>query len=217
MYLINAIYFKGIWRYKFDSKLTKNMNFNLNEGRTITTPFMNQKGTFEYMKNENFSAVNLPYGNSNFSMFIMLPNDGNTCNDIINSMNDQKWASWNQSLSKQEIEVSLPRFKFEFFKDIKEELTGLGMDNMFGSAADLSGITKRGGIAVSRVLHKTFVEVNEEGTEAAAVTAVEIKETASAPLVFKADKPFIFVIREKDTNCLLFMGIMNNPALEMHD
>lgn len=216
MYLINAIYFKGIWQYQFESKLTQKMDFSLSPENKIQTDFMTQESTFEYAKNDLFSAINLPYGDGHFSMLILLPGEEKTCQDIVNAMSDENWTNWNNSMVKQNIKVFLPKFKFEFFRKINDELATLGMSSMFGSSADLTGINKIDDIYVSRVLHKTFVEVNEEGTEAAAVTAVEIAEKAvfDGPEIFRADKPFIFVIKEKDTNTLMFMGILNNPQKE---
>lgn len=218
MYLINAIYFKGIWQYQFDNRTTQKMDFHLANNTTKQVDFMNQEGSFDYFRNDVFSAVNLPYGNGNFSMMVLVPNDGKNYLDILTAMNEQNWSTWNNSFHKaNQIKIYLPKFKFAYKRELNDDLKALGMESMFAeNLADLSRINKVEEISVSKVLHKTFVEVNEEGTEAAAVTSVEIKLTSVNPdgSIFKADKPFIFVIMEKDTKALLFMGLMNEPVIE---
>lgn len=217
MYLINAIYFKGVWQYRFDSSKTRKMDFIPENGIKKQTDFMVQEGSFEYVQNDLFSAVNLPYGDGNFSMMVLVPNTGRSYKDITEAMNDQNWTTWNNNLKKvDKIRIYLPKFKFSYKKLLNEDLQKMGMKMMFSDFADLTGINRNGQIKVSKVLHKTFVEVNEEGTEAAAVTSVEIVLTTANPdlSVFRADRPFIFVIREKQSNALLFMGVMNDPVIE---
>ncbi len=216
MYLINAIYFKGIWQYKFDKAKTQKLDFTLSSGNKKQVDFMIQEGSFEYFQNNLLEAVNLPYGDGNFSMMVLLPNEGKTYKDILAAMNGQNWATWNNSLGKANKKIYLPKFKFAYKKLLNNDLSALGMPIMFTDNADLSGINSEADLYVSKVLHKTYVDVNEEGTEAAAVTAVEIGVTSVGPdaLTFKADIPFIFVIREKESNALLFMGILNEPVIE---
>jgi serine protease inhibitor len=216
MYLINAIYFKGVWKYQFDSKNNVMLDFNLPSNSTVSSEFMYQKGTFQYTQNDLFTAVNLPYGSENFSMFIMLPKTGKTCSDIISAMNDENWNNWNKALvSNADLKIYLPKFKFSFKSTLNDNLKDLGLKKIFDDNAELTKISKQERLFVSEILHKTFVEVNEEGTEAAAVTSIGIY-TTSVPVSneFKADKPFIFVIKEKDTNTLLFMGTLNKPVIE---
>jgi len=216
MYLINAIYFKGIWQYKFDKAKTQKLDFTLSSGNKKQVDFMIQEGSFEYFQNNLLEAVNLPYGDGNFSMMVLLPNEGKTYKDILAAMNGQNWATWNNSLGKANKKIYLPKFKFAYKKLLNNDLSALGMPIMFTDNADLSGINSEADLYVSKVLHKTYVDVNEEGTEAAAVTAVEIGVTSvgSDALTFKADIPFIFVIKEKESNALLFMGILNEPVIE---
>jgi serpin B len=216
MYLINAIYFKGIWQYKFDTKQTQKMEFTLINKNKIQTDFMHQKGTFEIVENDLLTAVNLPYGKGNYSMMILVPAENRTYKDILNALNEENWNEWNSKLSKSEdLDVYMPKFKFKYKRTLNDDLQALGMKTMFSDYADLTGIRKAGGIAVSRVLHNTFVDVNEEGTEAAAATAIEIKYTAARiSNLFIADKPFVFIIKEKDSNAMLFMGVLNKPVIE---
>lgn len=217
MYLINAIYFKGIWKYTFDSKNNQMLDFNLLNGNKKQSEFMVQEGTFETMQNDLFTAVNLPYGDGNFSMMVFVPKVDKNYKDVLEALNQQNWATWNNSLTAvNNFKVYFPKFKFSYKNNLNDELNALGMKSMFTQEADLTGINEVEEISVSEVLHKTFVEVNEEGTEAAAVTSIEIKLTSvgTEPAELKADKPFIFVIKEKETNSLLFMGVLNEPVIE---
>jgi serpin B len=217
MYLINAIYFKGIWQYKFDPKSNQKLNFMLSNGNKKQTDFMVQEGSFEYMQNDLFTAVDLPYGDGRYSMMVLRPNDGKTYKDILSAMNEQSWSTWNNSLRKvDKIKISFPKFKISFKKELNDDLKALGMKSMFDVSANLTRINPTAPLAVSKVMHKTFVEVNEEGTEAAAVTSVEIVLTSngSGGLAFTADKPFVYFIREKDSKTILFTGIMNEPLIE---
>lgn len=216
MYLINAIYFKGTWKYQFENKNTTKLDFFPSTGSTFKTDFMVQEGAFEIVNNDLFSGINLPYGNENYSMMVLLPNEGKSVENIISSMNDENWTQWVNKLQvTNKIKIYLPKFKFSFEKKLNDDLYALGMQTMFSNFADLTKISKAGGIKVSEVKHKTFVEVNEEGTEAAAVTSIGIELTSAGPNnIFNANKPFVFIIKEKDTNSLLFMGIMNKPTIE---
>ncbi|NJO70000.1 MAG: serpin family protein [Bacteroidetes bacterium] len=218
MYLINAIYFKGTWKYKFDQSKTQKQNFYMGNGTTKQVDFMVQEGSFEYADNDLFTAVNMPYGDGRFSMMALVPKSDKTINDVLAAMSQQNWDKWNNSLVKKpKVKIYLPKFKLSYKKELNEDLQALGMSTMFTDMADLTRINKNGNLQVSKVMHKTFVDVNEEGTEAAAVTSVEIVLTSAGPddlLIFSANKPFIYVIKEKDSNTLLFMGIMNEPVIE---
>ncbi len=217
MYLINAIYFKGVWKYQFDTKNTGPGNFYLANGTTKQVDFMTQEGSFDYYQNDMFTAIDLPYGKGNYSMMVMVPKPGKTYSDIVKAMNAQNWSTWTNSMNKiNKIKVYLPKFRFSFKKELNDDLTAMGMPSMFSNLADLSGISKGNSLMVSKVMHKSFVEVNEEGTEAAAVTSVEIVLTSAGPEtpVFSANKPFVFIIQEKTTKTFLFMGVVNEPLSE---
>jgi serpin B len=216
MYLINAIYFKGVWKYQFDTKNTAPRSFYLTNGTTKQVDFMMQEGSFDYYQNDLFTAVDLPYGKGNYSMMVLVPKAGNTYKSIVSAMNGQNWSTWTNSLGKiNKMKVYLPKFRFSFKKELNDDLSAMGMPTMFTENANLSGISKSGQLAVSKVMHKSFVDVNEEGTEAAAVTSVEIILTSVPETpVFSADKPFVFVIHEKNTKTFLFMGVVNEPLLE---
>ena len=220
MYLINAIYFKGIWRSEFEKDKTADMPFYLADGSPVQAPTMQQQDTFRYFRNELMSAVELPYGQGNFSMMILLPNTGKTTGDIVASLSIENWNAWMQDFSEQDVVMHLPRLKFEYKKLLNDDLSDMGMGIAFSDEADFSKIDPTRDLMISRVIHKTFVEVNEEGTEAAAVTVVEIVETSiepggnDGPVYFYVDRPFLFLIREKDTGAILFIGRVMNPLEE---
>lgn len=218
MYLINAIYFKGTWTYEFDPDDTEEQDFHTEGGMTEKVDMMQMEADILYTGNDLFDAISLPYGDGQFNMFIMLPKQGKTTADIIPELNNDNWNTWINSLGKQKVVVKLPKFKFEFFRLLNDDLTNMGMGVAFDPGnADFSGINPDRELFISRVLHKTYIEVNEEGTEAAAVTAVEIGETSYNPdepvvIYFTADHPFLFAIRENSSGTILFMGRVNLPS-----
>lgn len=215
MYLINAIYFKGIWQYEFDEENTYDNIFTLENNEQIMVPVMNQKGTFNYLSNDLFSSVELAYGSGNFSMHILLPKQGKSVDDIIDIINEEEWNQWlTQYEETEDVTINLPKFKFAFEKSLNDVLKELGMEIAFTSNADFTGINTNGNLFISDVKHKTFIEVNEEGTEAAAVTSVEISLTSIGGAYFMVNKPFMFIIKEKNTNVVLFAGKVLNPLLE---
>ncbi len=220
LYLINAIYFKGIWQYEFDEEHTRDKTFYLEDGSQPEVPTMIQEKSFYYTKNDLFEAIELPYGNGNYSMIIILPDYEKTTEDVVSEINEENWKQWLNSFKlKDKIQVELPKFKFIYgTKELNNELINLGLGIAFGPGADFTKINPYGGIFISRVLHKSFVEVNEEGTEAAAVTIVEVVAISALPgpekIYFKVNRPFIFVIKEKQTNAILFMGRVMKPVIE---
>jgi serpin B len=219
MYLINAIYFKGTWKYRFETKNTIEAPFYLTDGNTYQTDFMNLKDKFRYMKNDLFSAVELPYGNGGFSMLVLLPNEGKTYTDVVSNLTSDNWAQWNSNLDTATVFVKLPKFKFSYEKKLNQNLTNLGMGIAFDQDnADFSGINETAQLYISFVLHKSFVDVNEEGTEAAAVTVVGIFTTSSPDgpgyKDFNVNKPFVFAIKENTSNSILFMGLVKKPVVE---
>jgi serpin B len=205
MLLINAIYFKGNWMYEFDKKNTTKMGFTKEDGSTINVDMMNlAEITVPYYRNDLFSMIDLPYGDSIYSMCIMVPNNGNKVDDIIKDLDISTWNDYINGLSSDKVTVSIPKFKIEFKDSLKNILIDLGMVKAFGNA-DFSKIVKSRDIFIDEVIHQSFVEVDEKGTEAAAVTVVVIKYNA-VNNSFIANKPFVFVIRDNKTNSILFIG-----------
>jgi serpin B len=213
MYLINAVYFKGIWKYAFDKKNTFDGPFFTTDDSQVTVPFMQQEAEVAYYQGENFSMVDLPYGRGNFSMTILLPNAGGEVDDITASLNTDNWTTWLTQGYVRKVKLVVPRFTFSYKNILNDELSAMGMGIAFTPQADFSGINGVGNLNISKVIHKTFVDVNEEGTEAAAVTAVEIEFTSmpADPPVFHVDRPFVFAIRETTTGAILFIGLVKNP------
>lgn len=207
MYLINAIYFKGDWTKQFDKKNTFSTQFHQENGNTDEVMMMSRKGKVEFGQGDDFKAVRLPYGTGKAAMYCILPEESTPINDFIENLDLDQWETIKESISeKDDVILQLPRFKLEYgIKNLNESLTSLGMGEAFEDTADFSGI--RGNLCISRVLHKAVIEVNEEGSEAAAVTVVEMKETSySEPLIFIADRPFVFLITDDETGTILFMG-----------
>jgi serine protease inhibitor len=207
MYLINAIYFKGEWTTRFEEKNTFADKFNSDGGSKDDIMMMSMQSDMEYASKEGYKAVRLPYGNKKTAMYCILPEGNTTMDEFIQNLDKKKWNEIKGSLVLAEgVNIQLPRFKMEYgIKELTSSLTSLGMGVCFSDKADFSGI--RDNLFISSVLHKAVIEVNEEGTEAAAVTVVEIKETAIAEAPeFIADKPFVFIIEDSETGSILFMG-----------
>ena len=210
MYLINAVYFKGTWTTRFEKKNTRSGDFRRADGSTQTVQMMNLMDTFRCASGDVCDYLEMDYGNHAFSMVIMLPKDGKTTQDVIATMDGKKWADAIQSLTLKEIPVFLPRFKAECeYPMHKYILPDMGMKIPFNPMlADLYGIadiSAFGRLFISSVIHKTFVQVDEEGTEASGVTNVGVMPTGESSF-FIVDRPFLFVIREKSTGVILFIG-----------
>jgi len=215
MFLINAIYFKGIWTYEFDPQDTKDDQFTLPGGTQTPCKMMQQETDLPYMANDLFQAADLPYGDGLFSMTVLLPQPGLSVDSIISELTPENWSTWIGSLDTMGIHLQLPKFTLEYELQMKNVLTALGMGVAFTDAADLTRMYGPGGLFISKVKHKTFVDVNEEGTEAAAVTSVEIgRVSMPATIAFRIDRPFIFVIRERSSGAMLFMGKIVAPVWE---
>lgn len=217
MFLINAIYFKGSWVYQFDESQTEEKPFYLLDGSTTTCQLMSQKAVHGHLFNENFAAVDLPYGDGSYSMILFLPEQGRNPDDLIAQLNSENVNAWLGQFSSDSVDVFIPRFKLEYDRELKDDLTALGMGIAFDpNNADFNNMYSIGygiNVFISKVKHKTFVEVNEEGTEAAAVTSVGMGYTSIPETpVFRADRPFVFMIRENETGTILFIGKVMDPT-----
>lgn len=213
MYLINAVYFKGAWRHPFDPEFTAPWEFQLENGSTTEVQMMNYgQGFLPYFENEMFQAIDLAYADSAFTMSVFLPKQGHTVDDIVSQMNNANWDLWTQSFVYQELFFQFPKFKMKYEESLVKVLTNMGMGLAFAPGlADFSGIADAA-LNIDEVRHKAVIEVNEEGSEAAAVTSVVIVET-SVPLIpmMYVDRPFVFAIRDAQSNGILFIGKMMNP------
>jgi serpin B len=212
MYLVNAIYFNAKWKYQFDPEDTYEGDFHLEGGNTHRADFMKVNGTFNYTTHDKFTAVELPYGDSTFSMVVLLPSGEYTTDDLVADMDVDTWDTWFQNSLPRNIQIELPKFTYDFKDLLNDPLINLGLGVAFSGAADFSRITPNAALYISRVIHQTFIDVMEEGTEAAAATIVELRET-SAPStpIFRANKPFLYVIKENSTSAIMFMGKVGKP------
>ena len=217
LFLINAIYFKGTWQTEFDPSRTRDGTFYLTTGDEKQIPMMTRTGDYPYYENyeAKFQAISLPYGDGRMSMYIFLPYPESDINTFLEGLNTENWERWVSQLRDQEVFLSMPKFKLEYKKTLNNPLQSLGMGIAFAPGladfsqmADLEALGKN--LYIGEVLHKAVVEVNEEGTEAAAVTSVGIRAT-SAPPAFMANRPFFFAIRDNETKTVLFMGTVMDP------
>ena len=217
MFLINAIYFKGSWTERFDESLTADDWFTLPDGSRKPCRMMMQTDDFGYFEDSDFQAVDLPYGDAGFSMTIFLPRPETDVDALIAQFNQENWDYWINSFSKRSVGLYFPKFTLEYELTLNDVLKALGMEIAFEPyQADFTGMYKGPeSLYISEVKHKTFVEVNEEGTEAAAATSVEMVLT-SAPLsvTMRVDRPFVFVIKENHSQTILFMGKIVEPTLQ---
>jgi len=217
--LTNAIYFKGEWVQEFDEKETREENFYLAPEKTVLVDMMrrlDEEAEFPYYETENLQILEMPYSGEETSMLVLLPKKHNL-EEIEEQLTLENLSTWQDNLEEQEVRVYFPKFKLETKYFLGEFLSQMGMPIAFTGFADFSGITGKKDLIIAEVIHQAFVEVDEKGTEAAAATAVLFKEIVS-PIeptipVFRADRPFIFLIQEEETGSILFMGRVLNPNL----
>ena len=215
LFLINAIYFKGKWTKPFEKADTQPAPFYLANGRQKQHPFMVQEGEYAYAETEQFQAISLPYGDRRLSFYLFLPKPKANLNTFYQTLNPENWETWMQQFRKRPGSIKLPRFKLETDLELSNALKALGMAEAFDESranfAELSDAATK----IDQVKHKTFVEVNEEGTEAAAATSVGIVATSvqipQEPFAMVVDRPFFCAIRDNQTGTLLFMGAIVEP------
>ena len=217
LFLINAIYFKGAWSAEFDKAKTRPDQFTTLAGLQKPHPMMNQSGKYRYYEGKDFQAVSLPYGGGRISMYIFLPAKSTSLGAFQKGLNAANWDSWMRAFVETQGDIAVPRFRVEYEIGLNEALKQLGMGTAFDAdRADFSGIAKSSeNVFISRVKHKAFAEVNEEGTEAAAATSVEMSVTSvmrpRKSFRMIVDHPFFCAIRDNTTGALLFMGSIVDP------
>ena len=217
LFLINAIYFRGFWMSPFKDSLTKDDFFTLISGEKVTVSMMNQKDSYEYLEEDNFQAIKLPYEGHRISMIIFLPKKKDGLIEFENTLNSAILDNYLSRFNLEKVILSLPKFLIRTEYKLKNHLVNLGIIEAFNDDADFSGMTEPKKLKISDVIHKTFIEVNEKGTEAAAVTAIEMVFLGSSlqkvkpPLIFHVDHPCLFLIWDSNTKCILFMGRIMNP------
>ncbi|MEG4072155.1 serpin family protein [Microcoleus sp. Pol14C2] len=210
LFLINAIYFKGNWQTPFDKSQTANKTFYLTDSSSKQHPMMSQSGFYRCYATDTFQAVSLPYGKKGaLSMYIFLPNSNTNLATFSQQLTAENWNKWMQEFRERNCIIEIPRFTIEYKVELKSTLIALGMAGFFEpSKAEFSLMTDVN-VAVDSVKHKTFVEVNEEGTEAAAVTSVEL--IRSLPFEMNVNRPFFCAIQDDTTRTILFMGTILDP------
>jgi len=214
--LLNAIYFRGKWLYRFDPKNTEPLPFYTLSGESQDLPTMWQEGKFDYTEDDTLQMVRLPYADNRFSMYILLPRTTSGMETLLPSLNATRLESLVEQLEEREGEIYLPRFRITFGETLNEPLQTLGMRQAFDELnADFGGMLPIPPVAfVSEVKHKSVLEVNEEGTEAAAVTSVTITLTAALPeerFTMRVDHPFLLIIRDERSGLFLFIGVVVDP------
>lgn len=218
MFLINAIYFNGDWQYPFDEDRTAPAPFFLADNRSVQVDMMRLNTIpLPYYAAPRAHLVDLPYGKGEaFSMTIILPKEGNSIAQLLDSLNGQSWKKWTGKLSPRQIAFAMPKFEMRYQTSLNAPLKEMGMPRAFDpQEADFSNISEARQLFISAVQHKAFVNVDEKGTEAAAVTGVGVTTTAAIePLRITVDRPFLFVIRDRETGRMLFVGKMMNPGEE---
>ncbi|MBM3155129.1 MAG: serpin family protein [Chloroflexi bacterium] len=211
--LTNAIYFNAAWQFPFKKESTKDGAFHLLDGREVTVPMMRQTEWLGYAEGANYQAVELPYDGRQLSMVILLPRTGQFA-EFEKSLDANQLKAITRDISSERIALTMPRYEFTSEFSLAKTLTDMGMPDAFTGRADFSGMTGRPDLLISDVFHKAFVAVDEEGTEAAAATAVimALKAAPGAPIEVTVDRPFIFLIRDIKTGTLLFIGRVLNPS-----
>lgn len=215
--LTNAIYFKGNWADEFQKEATKDEPFRLAAGGKIRAALMRQTDEFRYGEAEGLQLLELFYAGGDLSMLVLLPREVGL-EPLERKLTAENVERWSSELGSREVELYLPRFKTTSEFRLGETLEAMGMSLAFTDAADFSGMSSSEALKISEVLHKAFVEVNEQGTEAAAATGVVLAPTSAAPrepeppAVFRADRPFVFLIRDQRTGAILFLGRVADPT-----
>lgn len=215
--LTNAIYFKADWASKFMEFATTDQPFKCFDGSEVQVPLMMQKNTFGYAEDDDVQVVELPYINPDLSMAIVVPKQVDGLKELEQQLTSSRLNSWFDSLGEQEVVVFLPKFKLEVPLNLNSILCELGMPRAFGDEAEFGGISTSAPLKITDVVHKAFVEVDEEGTEAAAATGVVIGMRGPAPQepepkIVRADHPFVFLIRHRESGAILFWGRLAQPV-----
>ena len=233
--LVNALYFKGNWVYPFEPELTQQMSFGVTLEKHVEVLMMQVEEYFNYAENDNMQIIELSYGKScgddewnyepvlaveDFSMLIFLPKKRDGLFELESTLNAARYEQLLNQMTQAKVKVFLPKFKLTNRFELSRVLTQMGMPDAFCEQADFSGINGTQALFISKIIHKTFIEVNEEGTEAAAATIVDImlglgpELEEEPPYVFKADHPFLFLIRHKPSKTILFLGRLIHPEPE---
>ena len=213
--LINAIYFNGNWVDKFNKDSTQDRDFTTLDKQKIKVPTMYKCDDMPYYENKKYQAVRLDYKGNKMSMFVFLPNEKKSIDDFVKDFSQDEFLNASKNLSRTNLELYLPKFKAECSFELSKTVKELGMKSAFDGRANFNGIAEK--LCISEIIHKTYIDVNESGTEAAAVTAVMMNCTAVPfeeeikPKCMRVDRPFFFVLSDNDSNIPVFMGVITKP------
>ncbi|MBM2815092.1 MAG: Serpin family protein [Ignavibacteria bacterium] len=210
LFLINALYFKASWTVEFDKKKTFTGGFKKVDNSTVSCSMMFRDDSLMSLETSEFDAVELPYGNGAYSMILFLPKQNVSMNQFIQSMNETNWSSWLSGFKLNRVQLMMPKFKFEYDISLKPALMAMGLGIAFDGGADFSNLCKSG-LFIGDVIHKTFVDVAEQGTEAAAVTVIDFRDSLPDKLYIYLNRPFVFVMKERISNTIEFMGRVMEP------
>ncbi len=214
MMLINAISFEGLWTYEFDEDNTVDAPFLTSGDRIRQVRMMKRTGDILICEGDGWDMAEIPYGDGRFAIDIILPDKGNGIDGILDAISDRSFNEWISKATTKQTALSLPRFSYGYKVEMKDMLTYMGMGIAFGEEADFTGISKKFPLSIDKVTHQTFIENTEKGTKAAATTIVGIKRISYAPeerFVFNADHPFVYLIRERAGNTIIFLGSVTDP------
>lgn len=214
MFLLNAVYFKGQWKDQFNPNLTRDLVFHA-KAKEKKVPFMYKDKRYNYLRNDQLQMVELPYGNGQFSMWVLLPAENYSLSKLTESLNVKSFAGLVSEMESTSIKLYLPKWESSFSADnLKENLSALGMGIAFENNAEFSGVFEKESTKISQIKHKTYIKVDEEGTEAAAATSIGMV-TTSMPMPsqeeMKVDRPFVYLITEKNSETILFLGVVQDP------
>ncbi len=212
MLLLNAIYFKGNWDRPFDEMLTAPASFYREDGTTTTVNMMFNEARYRYYENGLYQALDIPYGEGDYYMTIILPGPDCSVNSVMSFLDASSWSKLMDSFSYETVSLSLPRFNLEYETDLKHSLSAMGLATIFTPEADFGGMLENGNVWIGEAKHKAVIEVNEKGTEAAASTSIGFVTSYSPPLEFQVDRPFVLAIREAQSQTVLFAGKVMAPA-----
>jgi serpin B len=216
--LTNAIYFKSSWKKSFNKETTEDRNFQATPETTVKVPFMQDRASYKYFDNNMLQMIEMPYTDDASSMVVVLPRNNVSLETLEQELSYKNYQDWEKNMRNRMVNLYLPKFKVEQSFLLNENLKKMGVKQSFSDNAEYPYIIDKTNLKISAVLHKSFVEVNEEGTEAAAVTAILAVPTSTSVnrqpenIIFMADRPFIFFIKDNKTNTILFVGKIMNPA-----
>ncbi|MFS0750092.1 serpin family protein [Oceanobacillus sp. 1P07AA] len=221
-FLLNATYFNGDWKYPFDENNTEDDSFNIDESSSTEVPYMSLDEELPYWETDEFQAVALPYGEEgNIQMEIFLPNESIELQEFVNKLTLEDWQNWRESMQETVGSLKMPKFSLEYKSELKNFFQALGMEKAFDKhEADFTNMIDpaqlRGNLYISKIMHKTFLQVDEKGTEAAGATSVEMKEESAivspAPFQMEVNRPFLLTISDNETDTILFMGMIHEPT-----